>query len=218
MIVKELKRLFTRNTIHKRVFSSLLAVLLVISSVIHPINVVPAYATSNWLKVNYEKQAKDDIELYVQAESASFEPGETITLDLFVQNNSSEEYTNFGISFEDKKDAFAEANFILNDDCGDAYISDRGSVTNLYLAPGETKALQFEGTLYGGLDVLNRKEITFLCGGYDANENPVTTKTEFPFTVGLFNELSIDFTDGTELIPDEKNTLEITIGFNDIGY
>ena len=120
MIVKELKRLFTRNTIHKRVFSSLLAVLLVISSVIHPINVVPAYATSNWLKVNYEKQAKDDIELYVQAESASFEPGETITLDLFVQNNSSEEYTNFGISFEDKKDAFAEANFILNDDCGDA--------------------------------------------------------------------------------------------------
>lgn len=218
MIVKELKRLFTRKMIHRRVFSSLMAMMLVITSVIHPINMVPVYATGNWLQVDYQEKAKSDVEIYVQAEETSFEPGETVTLDLFVQNNSSEEYTDFGISFKDNKDAFAEAEFILTDDCGEAYITEKGSVTNLYLAPGETKALQFEGTLYGGLDVLNRKEITFLCGGYDVNGEAVTTKTEFPFTVGLFNELSIDFTNGTELIPDENNTLEITIGFNDIGY
>ncbi|MBE5971200.1 MAG: fibro-slime domain-containing protein [Lachnoclostridium sp.] len=218
MIVKELKRLFTRKTIYRRVCSSLLAMLLVITSVLHPINMVPVYATNNWLQVNYQEQSVDDIEIYVQAESASFEPGETILLDVFVQNNSSKELQDFSLSLRDDKDVFTEKEFILTEDCGEASINEKGTVTNLSFAPGETKELQFEGTLDYDLDILNRREIKFFCGGYDENGEALTATTKFQFTVGLFNELSIDFTDGTELIPDETNTIEITMGFNDIGY
>lgn len=218
MIVKELKRLFTRKMIHRRVFSSLLAMLLVITSVIHPINMVPVYATSNWLRVNYQEQAKEDVEIYVQAEDTSFEPGETIVLDVFVQNNSSEFLKGSGLSIKGDTKAFSETEFILTEACGDASISDKGTVINLDLAPGETKALQFEGTLEDGLEALDRKEIRFFYGAHNESEEVVTATTEYQFTVGLFNELSIDFTDGKELIPEETNTIEITMGLNDLGY
>jgi len=212
MIVKHSQRV-----LFNRITSGMLSILLVIGTVLNPVTMLPAFATDNLIKLNYENHNKKDVELYVQADEVNYRPGDEMELTLYVQNNSDEALKGIGLSWDGDKDAFAEAEFIGAEELG-AEINEKGNVVNLNLEAGEVVAIDFAGTLSDDLDDLNRKEISFFYGAETESGENVTDRTSFEFTVGLFNELSMEFVDGNELIPDETAAIDIKMSFNDLGY
>ena len=159
MIVKQ----FMKKVLGKRNICGALAILLVVSTVVNPLSMLPAYATGDWLQLSYQYNEKSDLELYVQAESENFEPGEEVVLDLFVQNNSEQDLTGRGLSLQKGKNAFSDYEFVLLDEGveGAPEINENGNVVNLNLGAGEIYALQFVGTLEDDLEALNEKTISF---------------------------------------------------------
>ena len=94
MIVKYHEKLMC-----KRLLSGFLAVMLVVGSVISPLNTQTSYATNRDVRLKYENHAKNDVEIYVQSETVNYNPGDEIQLDLYVQNNSEEVLTGVGFSW-----------------------------------------------------------------------------------------------------------------------
>lgn len=227
MIVKQ----FMKKVLGKRNICGALAILLVVSTVINPLSMLPAYATGDWLQLSYQYNEKSDLELYVQAENgedavnAMFAPGDEVVLNLFVQNNSEQVLEGRGLSWKNKTTGFSDGEFILFDEGkeGAPEINENGNVVNLNLDPHEIYALQFVGTVDEDLDVLKERQVIFHVGAEYLDENGegtgnvVTKDTYFQYTTGLVNDLSIDV-DGAELVAGETDTLEIELNLADLGY
>ena len=223
MIVKQ----FMKKVLGKRSICGALAILLVVSTVVNPLSMLPAYATGDWLQLSYQYNEKSDLELYVQAEDGKdvFAPGEDVVLNLFVQNNSEQVLEGRGLSWKNKTNGLSDGEFILldEDEDGAPEINENGNVVNLSLDPNEIYALQFVGTVNEDLDLLKERQISFRFGAEyldengEATGNTVTTETSFQFTTGLVEGLTIDI-DEAELVAGETDTLEVQMVLADIGY
>lgn len=212
MIVKHSQRVLCN-----RIMSGMLSFLLVVGTVLNPVTMLPAFATASFVNLNYENHDKNAVELYVQAEEVNYKPGDEMELTLYVQNNSEEALSGVGLSWNGDEDAFEEAEFIGYEEL-EAELNEKGNVVNLNLEAGEIVSLGFVGTLADDLEDLNRREISFFYGAETESGANVTDRTEFEFTVGLFNELSMEFTDGNELALGETGTIDVKLSLNDLGY
>ena len=212
MIVK-----LSQRVLFNRITSGMLSILLVVGTVLNPVTMLPAFATASFVKLNYENHDKNAVELYVQAEEVNYKPGDEMELTLYVQNNSEEALSGVGLSWNGDEDAFEEAEFIGYEEL-EAELNDKGNVVNLNLEAGEIVSLGFVGTLADDLEDLNRGEISFFYGAETESGTNVTDRTNFEFTVGLFNELSMEFTDGNELALGETSTIDVKLSLNDLGY
>lgn len=200
-----------------RILSGVLVFVLVVGVILNPVTMLPTFATDSLVKLNYKNHNKSDVELYVQTDEVNYKPGDEMELTLYVQNNSDEMLSGVGLSWDGDKDVFSEMEFVGVEELG-AEINEKGNVENLNLDAGEVVSLGFVGTLDEDLEDLNRRKISFFYGAETESGETVTDRTYFEFTVGLFDELSVEFEDGNELIPDEMSELHIRMSFNDLGY
>lgn len=135
-----------KHSLLNRTMSSVLAFMLVMISVINPLNMVPTYATGDRFGVTYYQNKDEAVDITIVSENDSFESEADISLKLYIRNNSEETLYDGALSFTDSKDVFTEAEFVLSDDA-EVYIGEKGNLAGITLAPGEVLEAEFAGTI-----------------------------------------------------------------------
>jgi len=202
-----------KHSILERTMSSMLALLLVMISVISPLNTFPTYATGSWIDVSYDQKNDADIDLTVISDNESFEAGEEISLRLYLRNNTEETLIDGGLSFDDKKEVFSESGFVLPDDT-EMYISEKGSLAGITLAPGEVFEAEFIGTVNDDATLKRARTLSFFFGAKDSDGNTFTRRVHFDYTAGYITFLPVMFEDGAEAAAGERGTMTLRLSLD----
>lgn len=202
-----------KHSLLNRAMSSMLAFLLVMISVISPLNTVPTYATGSWINVSYYQNKNEDINITIISENESFEAEEDVSLKLYIRNNTEETLHNGGFSFTDSKEVFSEAGFVLSDET-EVYIGEKGNLAGITLAPGEVLEAEFAGTIKDSAKLEGNRTLGFFFGAYDSNENPVTRRVMFDYVTGYMTFLPVEFEDGAEIAAGESGTMTFRLSMD----
>lgn len=183
------------DSLMNRVMCGIMACLLTLAAVLSPKMSMSVYAKQNLLDLSYKEVEKKDAEIYVQAENCSFEAGEEVELKIWIQNNTDMTLINGALSWKDRKEALENKRFVYNGENPEIEVNEKGSLTNVTLAPGEICEVSFFAEVSDSLTWTNKRTIGFFFGSENAGNKAekITGNTEFAFTSGLVTLLPVEF-------------------------
>lgn len=102
----------TRLSIRRKMSGSL-ACLLTAISVLSTSGAVPTMASESKVKMSYKQEDVQKIGIHVEAENESFGAGETMLLNVYIQNNSGEPLKDGTLKWVDKKETLTQGGFLF---------------------------------------------------------------------------------------------------------
>lgn len=199
-----------KNSLFNRTISGTMGILMTAMSAFSPLATLPVYANESLIDLEYNGAKSDEVEIYVQSEGMSFEPGSSVELKVTVQNHTDKTLVDGGLSWRDNEDVLENKQFVLPDAYGadeniasgsnvnsPVEINEKGSVTNITLAPGEKFEVVFTAAVDDSLELFSRGTLGFFFGSHHADDyDEIETNTmEFDFTAGLVTLLPVEFED-----------------------
>ncbi len=204
-----------RDNWKKRIFSGMLAGLLVATSAMNAMGTIVTHAgqSSDRQKVSYkyDKEQKD-IVISVVAENESFAPGEEISLKVYVQNRTDAAVTGGTLSWkgsglkeagfpvtEEEEESDPDDPFATVSDAEKATSSDAQSngtrIWGIQIEAGEIYETEFHGIVDGDEEVLRMRTLAFQFSGSTELEGKKTVKqkAEFIYNTGIAAMLPVEF-------------------------
>jgi len=204
-----------RDNWKKRIFSGMLAGLLVATSAMNAMGTIVTHAgqSSDRQKVSYkyDKEQKD-IVISVVAENESFAPGEEISLKVYVQNRTDAAVTGGTLSWkgsglkeagfpvtEEEEESDPDDPFATVSDAEKATSSDAQSngtrIWGIQIEAGEIYETEFHGIVDGDEEVLRMRTLAFQFSGSTELEGKKTVKqkAEFIYNTGAAAMLPVEF-------------------------
>ncbi len=204
-----------RDNWKKRIFSGMLAGLLVATSAMNAMGTIVTHAgqSSDRQKVSYkyDKEQKD-IVISVVAENESFAPGEEISLKVYVQNRTDAAVTGGTLSWkgsglkeagfpvtEEEEESDPDDPFATVSDAEKATSSDAQSngtrIWGIQIEAGEIYETEFHGIVDGDEEVLRMRTLAFQFSGSTELEGKKTVKqkAEFIYNTGVAAMLPVEF-------------------------
>lgn len=207
-----------RKTRLDRIACAALAFLFAVMNIINPLVIMPAYADgSNMVQLSYQYEEKPEVEILVRSEHSAILPGDETALHITVRNNTDSVLPHGILTWEDKTNAFSEAEFVLLNEADDsAAILEDGSAEGIFLEVGETYEIAFRGTLREDLDGIRKETLGLTFKADKADGSSVEASEDFRYQVGFACLAPVGFADGNEIAAGETGAMTLQLNMEEI--
>lgn len=206
-----------RKTRLDRIACAALAFLFAVMNIINPLVIMPAYADANdMVRLAYQYEEKPEVEILVRSNNAAILPGEEMALHITVRNNTESVLPHGILTWEDKTDAFSDAEFVLIGSEDSAELMEDGSVEGIFVELGETYEIAFHGTLREDLKNLRKETLGFTFEAVKADGSSVEAEEEFRYQAGFASLAPVEFSDGNELAAGETGSMTLQLNMEEV--
>ncbi len=200
-----------RKSLERRLTSGAMALLMLTMSVLGRVNVIPAYAVDDIVKVESQIVAKNDIEIMVESDGTGAAPGESFGLNIKVRNNTELSIDSGSLKVIDRSDLLEEEMFgtIWGNDTA-VLSEDESTVEMISLAPGKVFEVEYFADALEDITKADNGKLDIVFEAKQSEGKLVHGETEWTYSVGAV-ELQPAALDADEYKPGQIGVMTLSI-------